>query len=168
MVILLTVFLFVILFRPLLVYLAIWRGDQYFMTGQYKDGLRSYRKAILLDPKNADVHDSLSYVYQRLSEPDNAIKEMNKAITLKPKDSKYRLNLARVLLFEKDYRAAITQLEAARRLAPKDLSIWNMLAIAYDKNGQPGKAVQVFHEMQRIFPNAKGLDERIAEIERRQ
>ena len=52
-------------------------GHVYFDTDQYQKAIDAYRKALELDPRNADVLTDLGIVYQRNGQPQESIKSFD-------------------------------------------------------------------------------------------
>lgn len=88
LVVFLSVVLFIILLRRPIALLNGWRADQYFSKGRAREAVRAFKKGLLIDPNNAQLHDSLGWLYERRKLKDQAIKEYRKAIELKIDDPK--------------------------------------------------------------------------------
>jgi tetratricopeptide (TPR) repeat protein len=165
LVVILTIFLAVIILRPFIVELTIWRGDQYWMTGQFKAGLRSYKKALLLDPNNARIHDTLGYLYQRLGYPKKAIAEYEKAIKADPKNANYYFYLGMLWHNQGNEEKALELLEKASKLS-KDRLIWHSLVVFYKRTGQVGKAMATLKKLRTFYPDSKWVDEELTKLGR--
>ena len=62
--------------------------------GDYDAALEYYRKAIRLDPKNAESYYNLANLYMTMNNPDKAIAEYKQAIRINPRYAKAYGNLA--------------------------------------------------------------------------
>ena len=61
-------------------------GVQYFAVGQYERALKSYGKAIRLNPKNASAYNKRGVTYLSLRQYDKAIQDFDEAIRLHPEN----------------------------------------------------------------------------------
>lgn len=166
LVVILTIFLAVIILRPFIVELTIWRGDQYWMSGQFKAGLRAYKKALFLDPNNARIHDTLGYLYQKLGYPEKAISEYEKAIKADPKNADYYFYLGMLWHTQGDEEKALQYIEKASKLS-KDRLIWRSLVAFYKRTGQIDKAITALKKLKTFYPNSKWIDEELTKLKER-
>ncbi|MDP1808418.1 MAG: tetratricopeptide repeat protein [Actinomycetota bacterium] len=150
-VVLLTVISGILLFRPMIAYFNVWRGDQYAHTGQIQEAARAYRKALLLDPNNAPAHDGLGNAYESLNQFNKAIAEYEKAVKAAPQLAYYHYILGISRLRLKNYGGALGHLRKAVRLDPTDFNHHRALASAYQGLGQKKKALEVLGEIERRF-----------------
>lgn len=85
------------------------KAKNYGNSGNMSDALRTYQRAIALNPGDVDVHYQLGYLYEELHELDDAKKEY--LIAVKGNSSKAYNNLARLYLQEKKYSQAASLLQ---------------------------------------------------------
>lgn len=161
----LTLVLFVVIFRPALVYMSQWRGDQYWMTGDREGGIRSYKKALLLDPGNLRIHEDLGYVYQQTEKLDYSIRHYEEALKVEPNKAENHFYLGMSLFKKGDLKTAIPHFKRAIDLDPQLRLSYFSLAKSYEKANQPEKSIAVYRLMQKRFPKMEGLDERIRRLE---
>ncbi len=163
--VLLTLALFVIVFRPVLVYMSQWRGDQYWMTGDREGGIRSYKKALLLDPGNLRIHEDLGYVYQQTGKLDESIRHYEEALKIEPNKAENHFYLGMSIFKKGEIERAIPHFKSAIDLDPELRLAYFSLAKSYEKAKKPEKSIAVYRLMQKRFPGMKGLDERIRRLE---
>ena len=63
------------------------KGVQDFARGQYEKAIKSYSKAIRLNPKTANVYNKRGVAYQSLGQYDKAIQDYDEAIRLDPENA---------------------------------------------------------------------------------
>ena len=63
----------------------------------YEEAAEAKRKAVELEPGNAEYHDSLSITLHRMGRYEEALKETEKAIELDPQNANYKESLDRTL-----------------------------------------------------------------------
>jgi len=83
----------------------------------YDNSIVEYKKAIGLDPNDADAHTNLGNTYSAKREMASAIAEQREAKRLDPNDPMIRQNLASALM-TRDPRAAIVELRELEKLFP--------------------------------------------------
>ena len=77
------------------------KGIELVNQGKTKEAIEEFKKAIQLDPQNADYHRNLSAVYQSANMLPDAQKEAEAAVKFKAGDSKNLEQLANLLLVQK-------------------------------------------------------------------
>jgi tetratricopeptide (TPR) repeat protein len=68
-------------------------GNSYFDSGNYKEAINSYQKALEIDPDNVDVRVDGGVAYFNLNYIDEAIREFKKGTEVNPKHPKAWYNL---------------------------------------------------------------------------
>jgi len=63
------------------------KGIEYFSLSQYEKAIKSYDKAIRLNPKTANVYNKRGVAYQALGQYDKAIQDYDEAIRLHPENA---------------------------------------------------------------------------------
>jgi tetratricopeptide (TPR) repeat protein len=108
-------------------------GNAYFDNGQWKEAA-AVMKALLIDPRNADVRCDMGTAYRNLGMPERALAEYRLALKHVPGHLNARYNMGIVYAYDrKDARAAIHIWEELLKLAPNfaqaDLIRSNMAAL---------------------------------------
>ena len=113
--------------------------------GETETALKTWRQILMIDPKNAPVHNNLANHYGHMGSWKEALTEYEAAIALAPHEPLYRFNHASVMdLFRKEVAASrgwnetettrriIAELKAARDLALKTFSYAKAYAHSLD------------------------------------
>jgi tetratricopeptide (TPR) repeat protein len=77
-------------------------------------------KAVELNPRSAQAHQSLGGIHMQLNQPADAVAAMRSAVTLAPAQSAYRVSLASALLRAGQRDEALKEAQAALALARTD------------------------------------------------
>jgi len=75
-------------------------GNAYFDSDQVKQSIEAYRKALDLQPNNADVATDMGVMLRKDGRPQDAIQAFDRAIAINPKHEISRLNKGIVLLHD--------------------------------------------------------------------
>jgi cytochrome c-type biogenesis protein CcmH/NrfG len=75
-------------------------GNHYFDTEQVKKSIDAYRKALELQPNNADVVTDMGVMLRKDGRPKEAVEAFDRAIAINPKHEISRLNKGIVLLHD--------------------------------------------------------------------
>jgi tetratricopeptide (TPR) repeat protein len=95
-------------------------ANAFYDAGQWKDAIRFYEQALLLNPSNADLITDMGTCYRNLGMPDHAIRAYERALTIEPSHQNALFNLGVVYGYDKkNYRKAIALWERLLHLAPK-------------------------------------------------
>jgi len=166
LVVFLSVSLFIIFLRRPIALLNGWRGDQYFSKGRTREAIRAYRKGLLIDPRNAELHDSLGWLYRRRNLKDKAIAEYRKAIELKIDDPQTYFELGMLLFQKGDYGGAISHFQGAAERDPQDKTSYMMLAKSYERLGQIQKAISAWEKYLKSYPSDRKGQQEIERLKR--
>ncbi len=88
-------------------------GNRYYQLGHLEDAKEKLSKALEIDPKDAQTHNSLGVLYGRLGETNIAKKHFDTAISLAPDDAKIKNNFGRFLCEQGQYSQANEYLRSA-------------------------------------------------------
>jgi len=94
-------------------------GHAYHKTGNYKDAINSYRRAIQLNPGDYRAYMNLGDILYELGDINGAIRSFRKAIKLDPKEARFYIALSRALKEIGDLDGAIKAYNQAIELDPK-------------------------------------------------
>jgi Tfp pilus assembly protein PilF/TolB-like protein len=97
------------------------RGRQLLEEGVTSEAEKEFRKAIILDPTNAEAHSGLARVFESVQDNTAARNEARAALNLKPSAEAY-LVLARLDLAENKTAAAAQNVDRALTLEPANAS----------------------------------------------
>lgn len=112
-------------------------------TQQPRDALDEFRKASALNPEETIFLENLGMSLEMNGRRDEALVELRKAAELDPASASFAFNLGSVLEWNGDYAEAVEALKTASKLSgSNNLRIEIGLAQAFDKDGNPSKAVE--------------------------
>jgi len=105
---------------------------------------REFRRAIALNPSNANAHDGLSMYLVALGRFDEALAEIRHARDLDPLSLIINVDVGFVLFFARQYDQAIEQLQKTREMDPNfPLTYWYMGHV-YEARGMEEEAYQMY------------------------
>jgi cytochrome c-type biogenesis protein CcmH/NrfG len=94
-------------------------GHQYFDLEQVDDAIKSYEKALAIDPDNANVWTDLGVMYRRSDKPQKAVEAFDRAIQIDPKHEISRFNKGIVLFHDlRDEKGALAAWESLLSINP--------------------------------------------------
>jgi tetratricopeptide (TPR) repeat protein len=135
------------------------RADLYVMLGQkqggaeqYQDSIKSFRKALELDPKIPGAHYGLAMTLRSLGDLAAAQAEFEEALKLNPNDALAHYQLGRFLIQQKQPTEAAHHLEEAVRLDPQLADAYAKLGILYRSVGKNDEAEKAYRTAVRLNP----------------
>ncbi|MFO0758077.1 MAG: tetratricopeptide repeat protein [Byssovorax sp.] len=153
-------------------------------AGRDRDAIDIFKKIVDLDPQNPLPYLRLAEAYVRVRDVDNAITRFGTAAEILLKlgrrddalkvverllqhrpDPRFARTAAEIYLERAqpaDAMAALTKLQISFKDNPKDLETLALLARAFDKLGQPAKAIEVQKESARIAKESGKTDQFVA------
>ena len=111
------------------------RGAEFFQKRQYAQAEQEYRAALLLDPQNADLYDSLANALGQQNKWDDAASAAREAIRLNPNNDMAHISLGITLEGKADWDGAISEQRAALRLDPSNDLAHANLGLALEGKG---------------------------------
>ncbi|SMH28799.1 tetratricopeptide repeat protein [Azospirillum agricola] len=121
-------------------------GQSLLEEGRAAPALASARRALALNPDDADALCLLGAAAGRLGRPTLALRAFNAAVRLVPTAPEARLGLGRALEDLRRIDAAIGCYRLAVRMRPGDAGAWITLANALRRRGRPADAVHAYQE----------------------
>lgn len=135
-------------------------GSQMDQAGKFKDAIKNYEKALLLEPNNSDILEKLYFAKCNLSKERSALNEISKLITLHPASSKYYFLRGFTHFKLKNYKAAITDYTQAIHYQEDkiaDFSILSERGLCKMRIKDYKGALADFNQLQSIYPNPSVL-----------
>jgi tetratricopeptide (TPR) repeat protein len=120
---------------------------------QYADAAAEFRKAIRLEPQNADLHLTLAVALRANGDLDGAIEEEREALRVNWKNENPRLYLGEALARKGDWDGAIAEYREALRLNPENEAAHAFLGWALGGKGDWDGAIAEEREAIRLNPN---------------
>ncbi|UCH19932.1 MAG: tetratricopeptide repeat protein [Deltaproteobacteria bacterium] len=129
-------------------------GDKLYDKGNIKDAANEFKTALLLDPSNVNIRNSLGVCYGVMDELDKALSEFKKAINLNPKEvmSVYNAGLVNMLKGEKN--KALEYLLDAIRLDKESFEISFQTGRVYLDLKKPENAKNYLEKATRLRPDS--------------
>jgi len=116
------------------------------MQGRNEEAEDFYRRSLVLDPGQPNVHHNLGNLLKSLGRYDEAIAEQREAIRLKPNYAEAHLNLGLALAAAGDHAAAEKSCRDALRLQPNYLLAKQSLAAELNELRRPKEAEQILRQ----------------------
>jgi len=88
-------------------------GDTFYQKGDIDGAVKEFKKALLLDPSNVNVHNSLGVCYGVMGDFENAKTEFEEAIRLDPDETMAVYNLGHVYQLTGNQKKALEYFHAA-------------------------------------------------------
>ncbi|OGO16409.1 MAG: hypothetical protein A2Y93_00025 [Chloroflexi bacterium RBG_13_68_17] len=108
----------------------------------YKEALDAAQRAVQIDANLMEAHRALGYVWERTATYDLAKQSYETALRINPNLAILHLSMGGMLLNEGDTNGAISSYLQASQLAPTSVEPLRLIAQAYARVGDFGKASQ--------------------------
>jgi tetratricopeptide (TPR) repeat protein len=118
-------------------------GNAYSKLKQYTEAIKSYQRAIEINPVEDNVFNNLGIAYKNLKRYKEALKSYQRAIEINPENGDALLNLGIVFSNLKQYKKGITYFQKAIEIKP-DQIIYNIMGITYSNLKQYKEAILSF------------------------
>ena len=151
-------------FTPALVNLA----DLDRMRGQNQEGTELLRKAMAIDPNNADIHHALGLALVRQHNYAEALPELRQASELAPSNARYTYVYAIALNSTGSQGEAMALLETSHKRHPADRDTLLALASIARESGDFATALTHTRELVTLYPTDMELRMLVLDLEKRQ
>jgi len=128
-------------------------AEGYYVSGDYTEALRYYKKAITQYPFNAATYSEIGSCYQQLKQYPQAIEAYKQAIKIEPDYTLAISSLGIIYSLEGRYEEAIKMYQSIIRISPNNAQVHNLLGFALEKLGRQEEAIEAFKNTIRIDPN---------------
>jgi TolB-like protein/DNA-binding winged helix-turn-helix (wHTH) protein len=105
---------------------------------------REFRRAIELNPSNANARDGLAMYLAALGRLDGAVAEIRRARDLDPLSLVINGDLGMILFFARQYDQALDHLQKTREMDPSFPPTYLHMGQAYEAKGMPEEAYQMY------------------------
>jgi len=139
-------------------------GNTLFKMGKREAAVRSYQRAIALNPNNAEAYGNLAHLYSQQKNRDEAIKYYQKALKLDPKLHGLHYQLGNNYLLKGKNDEAILSFREALKYNPSYADIYANLAGAYASKGLLPEAIENYQQALVYKPNWAEIYCRIGHI----
>lgn len=126
--------------------IAMILAGQIMQSGNYREAIVHYDKAIELFPDKAVPYDARGSAYYLLSEYEKALSDYNQAIDADESYATAYYNRGRLLLQSEKYDAALKDLQRAITLSPDEFAYRanGNIGIIYHRQGEFERAIEAF------------------------
>jgi tetratricopeptide (TPR) repeat protein len=131
----------------------IYRDIRGIATGALEWGIKSFEKAIALEPVNPVLHTELGKLYLISNEKDKGRAEFEKAIELKSNYIDASIQLALMYEGENNLDEAVKQMEDLANSYPFNVEVLFQLGRLYFNNNQTDEAITQFERVINLMPN---------------
>ncbi len=138
------------------------------MRGQDQQGADLLRKALLIEPNNADVHHSLGLLLVRQHNYAEALGQLRQASELAPDNVRYAYVYAIALNSTGAADQAMTLLERTHRQHPADTDVLVALVSLARDGGDAAAALRYARELAALHPTDVQLRAMVMDLEKRQ
>ncbi len=108
----------------------------------YQDALQAAKQAVALDPNLLEAHRALGYVWERTQNYEQALESYQTALRINPNLAMLHIAVGNMTLNQQDTNAAIESYLKASTLSPTSTEPLTLIALAYARVGEYGKASQ--------------------------
>ncbi|MDY6806611.1 MAG: tetratricopeptide repeat protein, partial [Cyanobacteriota bacterium] len=121
-------------------------GNTLFKMGKREAAMRSYQRAIAVNPNNASACGNLANLYSKDRNRDEAIKYYKQALEINPKLHSLHYQLGNNYLLKCQYDEAILSFREALKYNPTYADIYANLAGAYASKGELPEAIKNYRQ----------------------
>jgi len=132
---------------------ALSSGATYYQKKDYSRASSEFKRAISLDPTNAQSYNYLANAYLAQKKYDDAIKTYRNSLTLDPTQDSVHTNLGNIYLQQKKYNLAEKEFKTAAKLNPTDTLASYTLGQLYLQTDRLAEAETMFKKVSKMAPN---------------
>src|SRR5438874_5740228 len=122
--------------------------------GRHPEAAELVRRAVRINPRDADAHTNLASILRALKDADGAIQAGRRAVELQPNSPEAWNNLALALKMKNHRDEALTALQRALSLRPGYIEALMNLGNTLTDLGRHDEAISTYHAALRIRPTA--------------
>jgi tetratricopeptide (TPR) repeat protein len=129
-------------------------GDAFYQRGDVATAIREFRAALMLDPANANVHNSLGVCYGAIGLYPEALEAFETAAWLEPSEVMAVFNIGLVHLLLGDRETALTYMLDAERMEGELFEPAFQIGKLYIEMGRPEDAKPLLEKAARLRPDS--------------
>jgi len=130
---------------------AFFEGIKHKSLDQYPEAIRSFEKAIQLDPSQAAAHYELAQVYLLDDRAEPAQIAAERAVQLDPENEWYSILLISIYEWQRDYTKQAALYESMLERNPGNADYLHDLAITYLQQNKVQKAIETYDRLEEII-----------------
>jgi tetratricopeptide (TPR) repeat protein len=136
-----------------------WYKEGYALaeSGQYRDAISFYNKAVDADPKNAAAYSVRGWAFYQIRDYQAALKDNNRALDLKPNVPSALVNRSWTLWGMKQYDKALVDANRTIELVPDYARAYLVRAMAYLYMNNNVKAIEDFNKTIEMYPKPNAV-----------
>lgn len=127
-------------------------GWVYQKRGDYPNAIKSFKKAIALNPYYVDGTNNLAMAYMLVHDYPNALFYFKKTIALNPGYAPAYASIGTILIDQKKYKEGESYLLKSLSLSPKYTVSYHNLGKLYELEGNTDKAIEMYRKALAIQP----------------
>jgi len=127
-------------------------GAAYVGNDRYKDGIKTFKKAIKINPDLPEAAQELCSAYRDLGKYREAVEWGKRAVQLDPKYADAHLVLGKVYFFQKEFEKALVEFQKAVELDPESSNAWSDLSGIKKELNRPEEAIHAAKKALTINP----------------
>jgi len=127
-------------------------GDRFYQEGHIHKAIDEFKTALLLDPSNVNIHNSLGVCYGALGAHKSALEEFETAIQIAPNEVMAHYNAGLVTLLMDDTEKALLHFSNAAQTGEDVFEVSFQLGKLYLKSGKPENAKEFLEKATLIKP----------------
>jgi tetratricopeptide (TPR) repeat protein len=121
-------------------------GNRLLQEGKAQEAADAYRKAVQLDPDNAQWQYNLSLALARLGDREGQKTALKRALEIDPNAAATHNDLGLAYLADRNLEGAEKEFRAALELSPKFAEAQNNLGVVYNEQGKDSEALELFRQ----------------------
>ncbi len=121
--------------------------------GNIKQAIIDLQLALELQPENAELHNSLGFVYMTAGQLDQASEEFTTAIALDAKQAKAFNNRGMIKVAQQDFLMAVNDFNEALQVNENYVDAYNNRGFAYWELGNHAEAIKNFDSAIKLDPD---------------
>lgn len=128
------------------------QANELLKEGHPREALESYKKALLLEPKDARLHYNFAFALAKLQDQSGEERELREAIELDPHFALAQNQFGALLMSQRRFAEAEREFRAAIESNPQYAEALNNLGTLFGREARNSEAEQLFHEAISIAP----------------
>jgi tetratricopeptide (TPR) repeat protein len=138
-------------------------GDKLYENGDLMEAVEEFKRALLVDPSNVNVHNSLGVCYGLQGEYDSAIEEFNAAAAIDPSEYMAMFNLGLVHTLKNQAEKALEFFLSADKIKADVYEVIFQSGKLYFESGDLEKAQSFLERAVKLDPNSGAVYQYLGE-----
>jgi serine/threonine-protein kinase len=126
--------------------------EAFFYEWDWQLAEREFKRAIELNPNDADAHHGYAHLLMALGRADEAMAETKRALEISPLDLVLNIHLGWHYLYVRQYTSALDQLNKVVEMDTNLAQTYTWLGLTYEQMGNYPAAISAFQRAINLFP----------------